>query len=652
MTRCATMIALCAALSWTSSWSAERPAAPTKMIILGVDGLDPKLLSELMAAGRTPNLARLAASGGFVPLGTSTPPQSPVAWSNFITGMDSGQHGVFDFLHFDRTTLTPYSSMARVRPPSRKPLAIGRWRIPLASGETEQLREGPAFWELLEANGVRATLFQMPANYPPVQYGRALSGMGTPDMKGTSGTFAYYTEDPDFEAGAVSGGVIHRVARERGVIRATLEGPPNAFLEGSPFSTAEFTVRVDRRNPVALIELGEERTLLNVGEWSEWLRVDFPLAPAISVPGMVRFHLRETTPHFALYASPVNIDPRSAAQAIAFPAEYASDLASAVGPFYTEEMPEDAKALSARVLEPREFLAQSALVLEERKKLLEPEVNRFARDGQSGLLFFYFSTVDQRHHMLARQADPEHPFHEPDTPTDLASSMSDTYARIDALVGWTMDRMESNTTLVVMSDHGFAPFRRQAHLNAWLEQHGYLTLAEPQRREEEWLKAIDWSRTRAFAIGLNSLYLNVRGRQRHGIVPVAERTRLAREIAARLSQWRDPESDEPVVAQAALREDVYHGPRLRDAPDIIVGYARGYRASWPTTTGVVPTTLLEDNKDEWSGDHCMDPREVPGVLIVNRPLKTSDPDLMDLTASVLAHFNVKPAKAMRGRPAF
>ena len=651
--RCAAIALHVVLLSCIACPAQSAAPARSQMIILGVDGMDPVLLRQFMSEGLTPNLTKLAERGGFVPLGTSIPPQSPVAWSNLITGMDSGQHGIFDFVHLDRKSLTPYLSTARVQSQAREPLKLGRWRIPLSAEKTLQLRAGPAFWDLLEQRDIPTTIFQIPANYPPVPAGVALSGMGTPDMKGTSGTFAYYTEDPAFAAGPVSGGVIHRVSSDGGVIHAAIEGPPNAFLDGTPYAKTEFTVRVDKKNPVALIEVGEHRVLLNEGEWSDWISVDFELLPhVVSVSGIVRFFLRSATQPFSLYATPVNIDPRRPAQPIAHPPEYSSELATAVGPFYTQEMPEETKALSARVLRPREFLAHSGFILEERRRLLEHELRRF-REQQQGLLFFYFSSVDQRHHMLARQSDPTHPFHAADTTPDLATAMARTYREIDGLVGKVMREIDPHATLVVMSDHGFAPFRRQAHLNAWLEQHGYLALKDrAKRNESEWLAGIDWSKTRAFALGLNSLYLNVRGRERYGIVPVAERAALAREIAKGLHEWRDSANGESVVTQASLREDVYHGPYLREAPDIIVGYARGYRPSWATTSGKIPAALIEDNAEEWSGDHCIDSREVPGVLLVNRPLKARDPDLMDLTVAILTHFGVPRAAGMRGTPAF
>ena len=627
-----------------------------RMIILGVDGMDPVMLAQFMRDGDTPNLKKLAEQGGFMPLGTSTPPQSPVAWSNFITGMDPGGHGIFDFVALDRDTLLPYLSSARVEKSDREPLALGRWRIPLSSEETVMLRDGQAFWEILDAQGVPATMFRVPVNYPPVPAGeRGLSGMGTPDLRGTSGTFTFFTDEPGHELGSVSGGMINGVTIVDGEFTGAIEGPNNAFLEDTPRSTAEIHVSIDAEHPVALIQFADERVLLNVGEWSDWLAIDFEMVPGlVEVRGMVRVFLKQTRPHFSLYVSPVNIDPRNPAQPISIPAEYAFELAEAAGPFYTQEMPEDTKALSAHVLAPHEFLTQSGLVMNERRRLLRYELQRFRDQGEgSRFLFFYLSSVDQRNHMLARQMDAEHPFHEENTPPDLADAMRTTYKEVDEMVGWVLETLDSQTRFVVMSDHGFAPFRRQANLNSWLEQNGYLKLKNPARRSDyEWLLGIDWSQTRAFGIGLNSLYLNVSGREKNGIVAPGEREALAHKIAAELGTWTDPETGEAVVTQPLVREDVYHGPHVDEAPDIIVGYARGYRASWATSTGKIPATLIEDNDKEWSGDHCMDSRAVPGVLLSNRPLKGEDADLRDMPVSILNHFGIKAPSQMGGRAVF
>ena len=625
-----------------------------KLVVLGIDGMDPKLLRGFMDEGIVPNLKALAESGGFQPLATSVPPQSPVAWSNFITGMDPGHHGIFDFIALDRKTMLPYLSIARVEKSDREPLAIGRWRIPLGSDRTLQLRKGRAFWEILEEQGVPATLFRMPANYPPIASGRALSGMGTPDLRGTSGTFSYYTDDPGFEPGSVSGGMIHRVALENQTVEASIEGPPNGFLDGAPATQAPFTVHVDPEHPVAEIRIGSERVLLNAGEWSGWLPVSFELVPGLmDVGGIVRFYLKETRPHFRLYVSPVNIDPADPAQLIANPEEYARELFEASGPFYTQEMPEDTKALTHHVLTPSEFLQQSELVLDERRRLLSHELARFQSEQRRGLLFFYFSSIDQRSHMLWRQMDLQHPYHDPDAEQGVREALRTSYVEIDEIVGTVMQTLDDDTTLIVMSDHGFSPFRYQANLNSWLEQNGYLALKNPKKRDSyEWLQGIDWTRTRAFSIGLNSLYLSVQGRERYGIVPQGKRAELAREIADKLHQWVDPGTGLHVVTQAALREEVYHGPHTEHAPDILVGYGSGYRSSWATTTGKIPKGLIEANDREWSGDHCMDSRVVPGVLLSNRKLAGRDSGLQDLTVSILDVFGMSRPEGMPGESVF
>lgn len=625
--------------------------APARMVILGVDGMDPKLLAQYMQEGVVPNLSRLASTGGFMPLQTSVPPQSPVAWSTFITGMDAGSHGIFDFLHLDRESLTPYMSTTRIQGTSLT-MPMGRWRIPLKSPRTELLRHGTAFWELLERNGVHTRLFQIPANYPPVETsGEAISGMGTPDLQGTSGTFTLFTNDPSWKAGAVSGGLIERVELSEGVARGHITGPPNSLLRSSPNATADLEVLVDPENPVALLRVGDGRLLLQQGEWSEWQPVRFDLMRHVSsVGGMVRFYLKQVRPHLLLYMTPVNIDPRDPAQTIAAPAKYAHDLAEGAGPFYTEEMPEDTKALRAGVLTPHEFLSQTQLILDERKRLLAAELRHFANEPGRALMFFYFSSIDQRHHMLYREADPTDPLRPAQTPPELANAMRDTYRQIDEQVGQVMSAVGENTAIVVMSDHGFSSFRKQVHLNRWLELHGYLRLTDSFNRDKyEWLQGIDWSATRAFAIGLNSLYLNVRRREKHGIVSPKQRAALAQKLAQELGTWVDEENGRKVVTQITLREQAYHGPFVEAAPDIIVGYAPGYRASWDTTTGKVPQALIEPNIDEWSGDHCIDSRAVPGVLLSNRPLRARSGGLADLTVSVLAYFGVAPAPGMNGK---
>ncbi len=647
------LFAITAVITGLLSASTIAQAEDKRLIVLGIDGMDPKLLNGYMKEGLTPNLKRLAAMGGFMPLGTSVPPQSPVAWSNFITGVNPGGHGLFDFLALDRTTMLPYLSSSRTVEPDSDPVTIGSWQLPLESAETVRMRKGVSFWETLDEHHIPATIFRVPANYPPVptDSGRSISGMGTPDIKGSSGMFAYFSDDPELNYGKVSGGTITKVRVQNGHVETELEGPVNFLRTDGRIVTVPLSIELAADKQSAVIKLGEEQIELDTSEWSEWVRAEFEFMPwFVSGTGMVRFYLQATKPHLRLYASPVNIDPRDPVVQIASPAEYAVELAEHAGPFYTQEMPEDTKALMAHILSPDEFINQSDLVLEERRRLLDYELERFNALSGDRFLFFYFSSLDQRSHMLTQQMDATHPLHDEDTPDNLKEAVQQIYVEMDEIVGRVLDKLEGNAELIVMSDHGFAPFSRQVNLNTWLEENGYLTLRDPARRDEyEWLIGVDWSQTRAFALGLNSLYLNVKGRERYGIVDPAERKALAKEIRDKLAAWIDAENGQPVVTQPLLREAAYSGPYVEDAPDIIVGYARGYRVSWASAAGEIPAGLLADNDMEWSGDHCMDARTVPGIILSTMPMLTDKADLRDLSASILDYFDIEQPAAIEGR---
>ena len=253
-----------------------------RLIILGIDGMDPQLLHRFMREGKMPNFAKLEAQGDFRPLTTSIPPQSPVAWSNLITGMNAGGHGIFDFIHRDPKTLALYFSASRVEGPKHA-IHLGSWAIPFGGGSAEQLRKGVAFWQLLDQHGIPNTIFRIPSNFPPVPAkGKTLSGMGTPDLRGTYGTFSFYTDEPTAVAGVVEGGQIISVQVENSRVTANLIGPDNSFRKGFPAAMKPFSVAVDPLEPVAKVTLQGREFLLREGEWSDWIRVEFQLIPFIA----------------------------------------------------------------------------------------------------------------------------------------------------------------------------------------------------------------------------------------------------------------------------------------------------------------------------------------------------------------------------------
>ena len=624
-------------------WLAFAPACGrseggrASVIVLGFDGMDYTLAKEMMAEGRLPNLAKLAASGTFGPLGTAMPPQSPVAWSNFITGMDAGGHGIFDFVHRDPKTMIPYLSTSRAEASKRR-LTIGKYQVPLGADTIELLRHGKPFWEALEARGIPTTILRMPANFPPSgTASRELSGMGTPDILGGYGTFSYYTSDPYTWAGKdVGGGKVYTVSVLEGVVEATLYGPANPFrVDGSKIG-ADFTVYVDPDEPAAKIVVGNEARILKVGEWTDWVPISLPLVPTQSVAVIARFYLKEVRPGFGLYVTPLNLDPMGPVMPISTPASYAAELAAATGRFYTQGMPEDTKAFKEGVFTQAEFEAQAHMAGEEVERQYGYVLDRF----RGGLLFYYFGNADQVSHMMWRAMDPGHPAYKA-SDERFKDAVKKVYEDFDAIVGQTLPRIGPDTMLVVMSDHGFTSWRRAFHLNTWLKQEGYLAVRDPYLTEDPGLFAnVDWSRTRAYGLGLNGLYINVAGRERQGIVPAAEREELAKEIGAKLLEVKDPKTGERAVTKVLRAEEYKDRGHLDVGPDLVVGYTKGMRGSNESALGKIVAEVVSDNTEEWSGDHCMDPDAVPGVLFTSRALRKPAAKLEDLAGAILAEFGV------------
>jgi len=610
-----------------------------RVIVLGFDGLDYGLTRELMARGRLPSFSRLAERGSFTSLGTSIPPQSPVAWSTFITGLDPGRHGIFDFVQRDPKTMGLYLSTTRTEPPSRM-LKFGKWQVPLSGGKVELLREGQPFWDVLEQQGIETTIVRMPANFPPSgKATRELSGMGTPDILGTYGTFSFFTSSPRASTDrSLAGGVVYSVDVADGVVHGFLEGPENPFLTEREHVAAQFSVDISADRRFAKLVVGDEERLLGVGEWSDWVPIAFDLVPTQHLRAECRFFLKQIEPHFEMYVSPANIDPVSPALPISAPASYAGELARATGRFYSQGMPEDTKGLKTGVLTPAEFLAQAKMAGDEVRDQYKYALDQF----HDGFLFYYFGNVDQVSHMMWRARDPQHPAYDPVTDRQFEHVVEDLYVGLDAVVGDTLRTLRENDLLVVMSDHGFASWRRSFHLNSWLRDNGYLQARRRSDMEESGpFAGVDWSRTRAYAVGLNGLYANVKGREVQGIVAPQEREALIAEISEKLLRTIDPATGSAAVSKMFRREQIYTTKGHEDiAPDAVVGYAKGTRGSDASALGELPAETIVDNRDAWSGDHCMDPDAVPGILLSSRPLRQPAPNLQAVASAILAEFGI------------
>jgi len=630
--------------------------ATKKVIVLGMDGLDHGLVRNWLEAGKLPTFARLLREGGDLrPLATSIPPQSPVAWSNFIAGTDPGGHGIFDFIHRNpgAANINEFFVFSAAETTAAKHmLRFGKTIIPLSGGEVRNLRGGQAFWQILEEHGIPATVLRIPSNYPPVRSKqRTISGMNTPDLKGTYGIFNYYTNEAKAvteEAGG--GGRVHDVFVVGNRVEGKLPGPTNGFRTGGPEVEVDFKVFIDPLNPAAKIVIQDHEFILKEKEWSGWKRVRFSFFPTQSVTGICLFYLKEVRPKFKLYISPIHIDPRNPALPISTPESYSRELERRFGAFFTKGLPADTAALDNDILDEEEFLFQDDLVLRESLDLLDFELGRFGE----GLFFFYFSNTDQRQHMFWRLIDPAHPAFDPKLAAKYGSVIEDIYIEMDRVLDRVLRKVDRETVLLVMSDHGFNPFRRGFNLNTWLFQNGYHRLAKPWKQEESvFFDNTDWSKSTAYGAGLNGLYINEKGREREGIVaPGPAKDNLVREIARKLETLTDPKTGERVILHAYPAAEVYHGPYVKKAPDIVLGFSRGYRISWQSPLGSFPKAVVEDNTKKWSGDHMTAPDVIPGIVLANQRIRAQAPALYDLTATILDVFGLEKKQNMIGTGIF
>ena len=626
--------------------------AGTKVLVLGFDGMDPILLDEFRAQGLMPNFDKFIEAGGqLTPFGTSTPPQSPVAWSNFITGRDCGGHGIFDFIHRDPDTMLPTSSTSEAKGATRF-WQFGSWKIPRESADIHNLRQGTAFWEILTENGIDATIFRVPANFPPVECeARSLSGMGTPDITGNYGISTLITDDPPLNRD-LGGGRVVSVWLDDGTFTADLIGPRNSFRDGDPETTVPIEGRVDRQTHAAWLNVGGTELVLNQGEWSPWVTVEFEMVPYIQkVSGTCRLYLMETDPALRLYATPVQIDPTNPVMPISTPESYSGEIVDNTGYFYTQGLPDDTSGLENGFLSDDDYVQQSDLVLSERVEQLGTELDRFA-ELEEGFLFFYFNSPDQTCHMIWRNMDEDSPTHA-DADSHHAHRIADVYAELDTAFGKVVSQVTDDTVVMVMSDHGFAPWNRAFNVNSWLHQNGYLKLNDGVALSSvDMLMGIDWKRTKAYAVGINGLYINLAGRERDGIVDPADKDALLTELKNKLEAVVDPKSGAKAIKVADRADQVYHGPLRDSGPDIVVGYHRGWRGSNESALGKVTDTIFMDNMLKWSGDHCIAADEVPGILMVNRAIRRDNPALVDMAPTILNLFGVTPPAEMVGGDLF
>ena len=612
-----------------------RRAKIRRLIFLGLDGLDPRLTERFMAEGKLPNLSRLKEQGSFHRLRTTFPALSPVAWSTFATGVSPAKHNIFDFLNRSLKSYVPELSSCRVRP-ARRALRIGRLRIPLWRPTVEMLRKSQTFWKILGEHSIGSTVVRVPITFPPEEFnGRLLSAMCTPDLRGTQGSFTLFSTRLD--ARTYEGGNRGPLRRSGRHLEGSLVGPVNELVEGAGALALPFRIVPLPGGDSVTLEISGQKHRLRRGQYSPWVRLAFRAAPGIKVRGIARFLVTETAPEFSLYATPIQIDPEAPALPISHPSYYAAYLAKLLGAFATLGMAEDTWALNEGAIDEAAFLEQAWLTLAEREAMFENALAHTRR----GVVACVFDTSDRVQHMFYRQLE------------EGGAVIEDLYRRMDRVVGKAMEHLDAGTILLVLSDHGFCAFRRAVNLNSWLRRNGYLALDGEAEESGRSFQGVDWSRTRAYCLGLSGLYLNLRGRERQGVVsPGAEAEALKRELISKLAGLEDGERGQVAIRQVYATDKLYRGPYLDAAPDLIIGYNEGYRTSWDAAVGKVTAQVIEDNPKHWSGDHSVDPALVPGVLVSSRRLDCDAPGIEDMAPTALDLFGVTPPAWMDGKPLF
>ena len=674
-----------------------------KVIVLGFDGVDARYTEKWMNEGKLPNLAKLRAQGTFRPLLPTTPAQTPVSWSTFSTGIDPGRTGIFDFLRRDPKTYLPvFAAFDETKEPfllgERNALAFGAavlllfaiiaallfvWRrrlggaiaiivglglaagvfyavkkyIPVTKSGVINRRQGIPFWEAAANAGKKSTIVHVPVTFPATDFheGHMLSGLGVPDMSGRVGKPFFFTSELDFKrAGSSNEFSIDVVQLEdnRGVIRTEIQGPPNKLFGDPPYIKIPMTISVaDDRNSITIEQSGEKITL-KPGQWSGWAHFVFPFNPLIKLHGVSRFHLISVQPEIKLYLSPINFDPSNLPPGfrVSTPAKWAPELVEQHGLFKTLGWQIDTWAISEGFATEQMFWDDMEWTVTQSRKMFHSFLER-----DDDLIVQCFEFPDRVGHVFWRVVDPKHPAYDPKLAAEWGNALLRAYELMDAIVGDAMAAAEKkHALLIVASDHGFASFRKHVHYNTWLVMNGYMTLktgVQVKERNVEMLfdqgqfwENVDWSKTRAYAMGLGEVYINLKGRESQGIVePGAPYDALKKELKERLVAMVDPETLEHPVRRVLTREEAYKKFDPNMIPDLFVMNNDGYRVSWQTSLGGVPKQVFEPNKAVWSGDHCsVDPEIVKGIFFINQKLQTSrGPYIADVYPTVLGRLGVK-----------
>lgn len=678
----AALVVAIASLACSGSSPRGASAFSQKMIILGFDGMDPHLLEKWMAEGKLPNIAALAKRGGFYPLQTTHSPESPTAWASFATGVNAGKHNIYDFLVRDTTTYLPDLGMVTRTPPK----FLFNY-IPLSKPKLNSIRGGTSFWVTAGKAGVRSDVLTVPVTFPPeeIEHGFMLSGLPLPDIRGTMGTFSYFATDLSrYEEGNTEmGGILRRLVFEGDTAKSDLEGPPSPIVKqkieairhkGPTLSESDraqlaelqaiqdvripFTLKWNRAAKNATIDLDGQTITLEQGKWTPWIDLTFKVNFIVRLHGMVQMFLVDGGNELQLYVSPVNFKPDAPPVPISSPADFSATLYKEIGNYRTLGWAEATWALNEGRMDEKTFMDDLMVAFDDRARVILHRLD--AKDWD--LLIGVIESTDRVQHMMWRLIDPQHPLYDAALAAKYGDSIERVYRRADEFVGEVVKRVGPDMPVMIVSDHGFHSWRKAVNLDTWLVQNGYMVMKGQSTDKKlsdlfgggTFWENVDWSRTRAYAMGIGQIYFNLRGRESQGIVsPGAEAKALADELSAKLLTMTDPDDGTPIIRAVYKRDDIYTGPFLQNASELQVGMSEGYRVSWQTTLGGSPPGIVYKNDRKWSADHGgYDFAITSGILVSNRPISSTTPRIIDLAPTVLKYFGIGIPTDIDGKPLY
>ena len=596
-----------------------------KILIVGIDGLDPDICRSLVEKGEMPNLKSLLSKATLKDLQIINPAQSPVSWSCLACGVNPGKHGIFDFIHRNPKTYLPRLSICS--PTSRGGTSLGN-----------DLKATP-FWKITSKAGIPTTIIRWPVTFPPERInGELLAGLGVPDVCGLLNSYRFFTTHPDKWQANKN---LREIILDADSFSAKIPGPKKAMGKNSDII---FSGKIINNNSAIQFNIQNKNIVVNEGEFSPLVTLNYKVGLLKKINAIISIYVckipKQKGDALEFYVSSPEIDPRKPALQFTFPNDFSKKLADKIGLYHTLGIPEDINAAKTGHLPLNAFFKQCKNVEAERTRMFDYELAKFS----NGVLAVVFDTSDRWQHLgwrgeeLSQTKKPE------------GEIVDEYYAKFaDKIFGKIISVIDDDTALLVFSDHGFTSFERAFNMNNWLVENGYMTITgKIEENGSELFKKVDWSRTKAYCLGFCDIYLNIKGREAKGIVDKNDAQKLKNEIANRLKNFIDPTTKLNPIFKIYDANQIYFGDYASEGPDLVVGFNKGYRMGWQTAIGGLANQICETENSKWKGDHLVDASFVSGTFLANFPLISKNPKTLDIAPTILDLAGIKIPVDMDG----